>query len=220
MGSLATAASGRLKELTRPTGEEDVMHVDYPPPRVRVEPRTAVAAVLAVAALLGGWFVLRPQPAELPPAQWGAVAEASTSVAPAEVVVSVVGAVEQPGLVTLPDGARVAEALAQAHPLPDADLVSVNQAQVLVDGQQIHVQALGAAPLAPDAVGGPSSGLVSLNSATAEQLTSLPGVGQATAAAIVAHREANGPFATVDQLEEVKGIGPAKFAALKDLVTV
>jgi len=215
----ATRTAERLKELTRPTGEEDVMHVEFPEPRLRVEPKQALAAVAAVFVALGAWVVLRPAPEDPGEAHWTAAA-ATSSTAPAQVVVSVVGEVDKPGLVTLGQGARVADALAAAAPRPEADLLALNQAQLLVDGQQILVQAAGAAP--PPAPAGPSgaAGLVSLNSATAEELTTLPGVGAATAAAIIAHREANGPFTSVEKLKDVKGIGPAKFSALKDLVSV
>lgn len=208
----------RLQDLLRPTGEEDLLHVDYPKPRLRVEPKQAAAAVAVVLALVAGWIVLRPAPAAEPDWQAASVEEP----APEKVVVSVVGEVARPGLVTLDQGARVADALGAAGPLPSADLVVLNQAQLLVDGQQIHVQAIGAAP-PPPPPGAPAAstpGVISLNSATAAELTSLPGVGEATAAAIVTHREANGPFATVEQLMDVKGIGPAKFEALKDLVGV
>lgn len=208
----------RLQDLLRPTGEEDLLHVDYPKPRLRVEPKQAAAAVAVVLALVAGWIVLRPTPAAEPDWQAASVEEP----APEKVVVSVVGEVARPGLVTLDQGARVADALGAAGPLPSADLVVLNQAQLLVDGQQIHVQAIGAAP-PPPPPGAPAAstpGVISLNSATAAELTSLPGVGEATAAAIVTHREANGPFATVEQLMDVKGIGPAKFEALKDLVGV
>ena len=208
----------RLKELTRPTGEEDVMHVAFPEPRLRVEPKQAAVAVAVVLAALGAWVVLRPVPDDPGNAQW-APAAATTSAAPSQVVVSVVGEVDKPGLVTLEPGARVADALTVAAPRPEADLVALNQAQLLTDGQQIHVQAVGAAPPPGPGMGG-KSGLVSLNTATAEELTTLPGIGAATAAAIVAHREANGPFTSVDKLMDVRGIGPAKFGALKDLVSV
>ena len=135
-------------------------------------------------------------------------------------IARVVGEVENPGLVTLNDGARVADALQVARPLPGADLIALNQAQLLVDGQQIHVQAIGAAPPAGGATGAApaESGTVSLNSASVSELTALPGVGEATAAAIVAHREANGPFTAVEQLTDVRGIGPAKFEAMRDMV--
>ena len=74
------------------------------------------------------------------------------------------------------------------------------------------------APAAPAAPGGAAPGVVSINTADVAELTTLSGIGEATAAAIVAHREANGPFATVDQLTDVKGIGPAKLEALRDQV--
>ena len=120
---------------------------------------------------------------------------------------------------TLNEGSRIADALQIAQPLPHADLLAHNQAQLLVDGQQIHVQAVGAAP--PAGGGGAAAsdaGTVSLNNASASELTALPGVGEATAAAIVAHREANGPFTAVEQLMDVRGIGPAKFEAMRDMV--
>ncbi|MGV0373638.1 ComEA family DNA-binding protein, partial [Corynebacterium pilbarense] len=136
------------------------------------------------------------------------------------VVVAVVGEVANPGLMTLNEGSRIADALQIAQPLPHADLLAHNQAQLLVDGQQIHVQSIGAAPPAGGAAGAApaESGTVSLNSASASELTALPGVGEATAAAIVAHREANGPFTAVEQLTDVRGIGPAKFEAMRDMV--
>ena len=142
------------------------------------------------------------------------------------VVVAVVGEVANPGLMTLNEGSRIADALQIAQPLPHADLLAHNQAQLLVDGQQIHVQAIGATPPAGGAsqAGGAEgaapaeSGTVSLNSASASELTALPGVGEATAAAIVAHRKANGPFTAVEQLTDVRGIGPAKFEAMRDMV--
>lgn len=212
--------SQRLAELTRPTGEEDLMAVDYPEPRFTVAPKQAAAAVGAVLLLVAGWFVVRggePEP------EWESTDVAALSAAPSTVVVSVVGAVEQPGLVTLDEGARVADALAQVHPAPDAELISLNLAQVLADGQQIVVATKGDAPpevAAGAAPGGAVSSGISLNTASAKDLTELPGVGEATAAAIVAHRESIGTFTSVEQLLDVKGIGPAKFEAIKDLVSL
>lgn len=211
-------AADRIKELTRPTGQEDLLPVAYPPPRVRIAPKQALAAAAVALVCVGGWALTRPEPVASP--EWDTVAAVTT--VPERVVVAVVGEVEQPGLVTLDAGSRVADALREARPFPHADLISVNQAQVLVDGQQIHVQAVGAAPPPEHAPGGAgtSTGRVSLNQASAAELTGLPGIGQSTAAAIVAHREANGPFATVESLMDVKGIGPAKFEAIKDLVDI
>jgi competence protein ComEA len=156
----------------------------------------------------------------------------STS-APTEVVVHVVGAVVSPGLRRLPSGSRVADALdAAGGALPGADLPRVNLAAPLVDGQQVYVPRPGEElPLPAGAVlpggsgaagaGGPGPGApVDLNTATAEQLDTLPGVGPATAAAIIAHRDEHGPFTSVDQLLDVRGIGEAKLEQLRDLVSV
>lgn len=206
-------ATERIKELTRPTGEEDLLAVRYPEPRVRIPVKQAAAAAGVVLLAVGGWAATRTGPDEEDPVSWEQVAD-PTEVA-GKVVVSVVGEVENSGLITLNNGARVADALQVARPLPGADLVSINHAQLLVDGQQIHVQPVGAAPAAP---GGGAPGVVSINTADVAELTTLSGIGEATAAAIVAHREANGPFATVDQLTDVKGIGPAKLEALRDQV--
>lgn len=202
-------ATERIKELTRPTGEEDLLAVRYPEPRVRIPVKQAAAAAGVVLLIVGGWAATRTGPSDTDEPSWEQVAD-PTEVAD-KVVVSVVGEVENSGLITLNNGARVADALQVAHPLPSADLVSINHAQLLVDGQQIHIQPVGAAPAA-------APGVVSLNTADVAELTTLSGVGEATAAAIVAHREANGPFATVDQLTDVKGIGPAKLEALRDQV--
>lgn len=153
-----------------------------------------------------------------------------------EIVVSVVGLVENPGVMTLPEGSRAADALAIARVLPEADLLRINQAERLSDGQQLVV--LGPDDPAPpdtssaNAAGnsgggahgsghsGGSKGPISLNSATAAELMSLHGVGEATAAAIIEFRESNGGFSSVDQLLDVSGIGPAKFSRLQDEVTV
>ncbi|WP_269511142.1 ComEA family DNA-binding protein [Corynebacterium faecium] len=209
-------AIDRLQELTRPTGEEDLLAVRYPAPRVSVPVKPAAAAVVALLVVVGAWALLRGGGSE-GDVDWEQVA--SPTEVSGVVVVAVVGEVANPGLMTLNEGSRIADALQIAQPLPHADLLAHNQAQLLVDGQQIHVQAVGAAP--PAGGGGaaaPDTGTVSLNNASASELTVLPGVGEATAAAIVAHREANGPFTAVEQLMDVRGIGPAKFEAMRDMV--
>ena len=208
----------RLQELTRPTGEEDLLAVRYPAPRVSVPVKPAAAAVVALLVVVGAWAALRGGDGEGDEVSWEQVA--SPTEVSEVVVVAVVGEVANPGLMTLNEGSRIADALQIAQPLPHADLLAHNQAQLLVDGQQIHVQAIGAAPPAGGAAGAApaESGTVSLNSASASELTALPGVGEATAAAIVAHREANGPFTAVEQLTDVRGIGPAKFEAMRDMV--
>ena len=210
-------AIDRLQELTRPTGEEDLLAVRYPAPRVSVPVKPAAAAVVTLLVVVGAWALLRGGGGSDEDVSWEQVA--SPTEVSGVVVVAVVGEVANPGLMTMNEGSRIADALQIAQPLPHADLLAHNQAQLLVDGQQIHVQAIGAAP--PAGGGGaaaPDTGTVSLNNASASELTVLPGVGEATAAAIVAHREANGPFTAVEQLMDVRGIGPAKFEAMRDMV--
>jgi competence protein ComEA len=136
------------------------------------------------------------------------------------IVVSVVGRVVRPGLVTLPDGARLADALrAAGGPAPGVDVSALNIARRVTDGEQIYVGVpapLEAAPSAP--AGSPDK--VDLNMASVSQLDTLPGVGSVTAQRIVDWRTQHGRFTKVEQLREVDGIGPTRFARLKDLVTV
>ncbi|WP_237568859.1 ComEA family DNA-binding protein [Mycolicibacterium lacusdiani] len=198
-----------------------------------------VAVVVTVLTLAGN----DPPPvvsANLPPVQMVSTAPASPSSPSAEqpVVVSVVGLVHRPGLVTLTAGARVDDALAAAGGVLDgADLLGLNVARRVADGEQIVVGIAGlpGAPPAmgssiasapgdadPAAAGGPEAapGPVNLNTATVEQLDELPGVGPVTASAIIAWRDANGPFTGIEQLGEVDGIGPARLEKLRDLVHV
>lgn len=143
-----------------------------------------------------------------------------------DVVVHVVGAVAEPGLVRLDAGARVADALdAAGGPTAEADLTAVNLARAVVDGEQIHVPVPGEA-LAPatggDGAGGVGggTGLVDVNRADAATLETLPGVGPVLAQRIVAWREEYGPFRHVDDLGEVSGIGPKVLEGLRDHVRV
>jgi competence protein ComEA len=187
--------------------------------------------------------------AKLPPVEMVSSVSPSPGASPAAgpeqpVVVSVVGLVRKPGLATLAPGARIADALnAAGGALDGADTIGLNMARQLTDGEQIVV---GIAPLSgqpsvlgssvgaesadrstatgPATVSGspePASGeLVNLNTATVQQLDTLPGVGPVTAAAIVAWRDAHGKFSSVDQLGEVDGIGPARLEKLRALVRV
>ncbi len=189
-----------------------------------------VAGLLAALALVGWTWLDRPNIEPAPPAvtsepsgsdgpSVGEAAEAQPTV-----VVSVVGLVARPGLVTLPEGARVADAVAAAGGLlPEADPASVNLAAVVTDGQQVAVGVPGAAPAAgPAPGGGPagSSGPLDVNAATVADLDGLPGIGPVLAQRIVDHREANGRFTSVEQLDDVPGIGPAIYAELAELVRV
>lgn len=211
----------RLQDLARPTGEEELLDVAYPTPRFNLTLRHAAFAAVAVVVLLVGIMVFQSggaEPAPVPEHGFPAVAEATAEKEASELVISVVGAVARPGLVTLAPDSRVDDALSHAEPLPEADLFSLNLAQRLTDGQQLVVPVPGEPAAAPEEASG--GGGVSLNSAAVTELTTLPGVGPATAAAIVAHREATGGFQSVEQLLDVKGIGPAKFESLRDAVTL
>jgi competence protein ComEA len=242
--------------------------------RVRADPGRAgaiAAAIVAALAVLVTVFTLlrdRPPPvmsAKLPPVERvsgaaGSGPKSSATAAAAQpagsdrpVVVSVVGLVHTPGLVTLAPGARIADALQAAGGAMDgADTIGLNMARPVGDGEQIVVGlappsglpkalgssvASGSAPgpaSAPESVpskptGGPTRGpttvpkrgpVLDLNTATVEQLDALPGVGPVTAAAILAWRQANGKFTSVDQLGDVDGIGPARLDRLRALVRV
>ena len=158
----------------------------------------------------------------------------STTAAPAEIVVSVTGLVGQPGLVTLPAGARVADAIAAAGGASGgADLTGVNLAARLADGDSVVVASAPAPGGVASGVTGGSgnagaatangtaaAGLVDLNTADEAALDTLPGVGPVMAQNILAWREANGRFTAVEQLQEISGIGPSRYAQISPLVTV
>jgi competence protein ComEA len=136
-----------------------------------------------------------------------------------KLVVHVVGAVRRPGLYRLRDGARVADALARAGGTTrKANLEAINLAAPVVDGQQVLVPRIPA--LAADGAPGAAqpTGPVSLSSATIEQLDELPGVGPVTAQKILDYRTAHGAFRSVEELDAVPGIGPARIETLRDLV--
>ena len=213
-------------------------------------PALWLAGLLAALALAGWTWLDRPAvepappavspapsagtpapPAETPPSGVAEAPVGAAAEAPAPVVVSVVGLVARPGLVTLPEGARVADAVAAAGGLlPGTDAASVNLAAVVADGQQIAVGVPGAAPAPPpgpsDPTGGSaggsagSDGPLDVNAATVSDLDALPGIGPVLAQRIVDHRESNGRFTSVEQLDDVPGIGPAIYAELADLVRV
>ncbi|MFJ4337608.1 helix-hairpin-helix domain-containing protein [Streptomyces sp. NPDC088915] len=225
--------------------------------RCGLEPRTlaALTMVLLVAVgLAGGYFWMgRPEPVRAPelvraapatvapegragpePEAPQKVGVPSTPAAPpvpsgAKVVVDVGGKVRRPGVLTLPAGSRVEDALRAAGGVRSgADLTGVNRARVLTDGEQVLVDVPGAQAGGPGpgsggnaggAGGGGAPGApVSLNSATVEQLDTLPGVGPVLAQHIVDHRTEHGGFRSVSELREVSGIGERRFADLEPLV--
>lgn len=150
---------------------------------------------------------------------------------PTWVVVHVAGSVTSPGVFRLEAGSRVDDAIRSAGgPTGDADLDGLNLASVLTDAERVYVPHAGEidpatvpSGITPSRIGQPTNGPVGpvdLNTGDVDDFDELPGVGPATAAAIVQDRERNGPFASVDDLDRVPGIGPAKLDALRDLVSV
>jgi len=141
--------------------------------------------------------------------------------------VYVSGAVYRADVYLLPSGSIVRDALAAAGgATEEADLDRVNLAIELRDQQQVHVPRRGEAapagvsPGGADPGGAPAGGPININTATVEQLDTLPGVGPAIAGRIIDYREAYGPFATIEEITNVKGIGPATFEEIKDLIVV
>ncbi len=150
---------------------------------------------------------------------------------PVTVTVHVAGQVASPGVYAVPSGGRVADAVVAAGGTSsEADVEQLNLAARVSDGERIYVPRRGEAPppvagtvptsSAASSKGGAPSGPVDLNTATAEQLEALPGVGPATSKAILAYRTSHGRFRSVTELLEVPGIGPAKLEALRPMVRV
>jgi competence protein ComEA len=183
-----------------------------------VEPRrllvAGVAAAVAIVLLL---HVLHRGHAHAAIPVLRTATHARAPSAAAQLVVDVAGAVRRPGLYHLATGTRIADAVAAAGGATQrADVTLVNLAAPLADGEQVLVPVRGGVA----ATGGAPSTTapLDLNTATAEQLDALPGVGPATAQKIIDYRQAHGPFRSIDELEAVPGIGPSKLAQLQGLV--
>ncbi|GGA36831.1 ComE operon protein 1 [Kroppenstedtia guangzhouensis] len=169
---------------------------------------------------------LQPYP---PPSETAVPKEEDKGEEPTELVVDVKGEVKHPGVYRLSPGARVEEALGKAGgPLKRADMDRVNLAQPLSDGMALYIPAKGeeippgvtaGAPVTSGS-GGEAGQTVNVNTASAEELQQLSGIGPSKAEAIIRYREENGSFTSVDQLTEVPGIGEKTLDQLRDQVTV
>ena len=203
-------------------------------------------AIVVVTVLLGAglWYVRSlPRPVQVAATPGPLVAQPSTEVAASasatpgsvdtaatELIVDVTGWVKKPGVYTFQPGARVIDAVERAGgPKDGAELALLNLASPLSDGQQILVPKKGEAPVAPVGATGAGTtgtgttgvaGMVNINTADAATLETLNGVGPVLAGAIVQYRTENGPFTSVDQLDQVSGIGTATLDQLRDQVTV
>ena len=202
-----------------------------------VQLSTWIAIAAVSGALLFVLSSLRDEPEQVPiehvlPFAGGTTTESGTNpidegtetVASSSLVVHVAGAVARPGLITGVEGWRVADAIeAASGTAADADLDRVNLAALVSDGERIYIPRVGE-PAAPVVVGESGDddrivGPVDLNSADARELETLPGIGPATAATIIDHRDEHGPFGSVDALIAVRGIGAAKLDGIREHVT-
>jgi competence protein ComEA len=189
-------------------------------PHISRERALAYVAAVLLALTLAGRVAFHGDPhAHAKPTPLPLRAEAGPD---RKVLVHVVGAVRKPGLYRLDDGSRVADALRAARGARRrADLQAINLAAPVADGQQIVVPVRGrSAPSGGAAAvhGMPAGGPVHLNTATLEELDSLPGIGPVTAQKILDYRTEHGAFASVDELDSVPGIGPTRLAELKKVV--
>ncbi len=188
----------------------------------------ALALVGLVAAVVAGVVLLRSRPSEQPLAVPGVVRSAAAipTDRAGEVVVAVAGKIRHPGLVRLPAGSRVDDAVRAAGGVaPGASTGLVNLARKLIDGEQVLIgvdqppgAAAGTGPSAATGVGGVTP--IDLNAAAAGDLDHLPGIGPVLAERIVSWRTEHGRFASVDQLRQVSGIGESKYQQLKARVRV
>lgn len=148
---------------------------------------------------------------------------------PENILVEIKGQVKAPGVFELPPDSRLHDAIALAGGLlPDADALSLNMAMKLTDEMSIYVPAIGETASSPPVItqssasgaNGTAEALVNINTADEAGLTTLPGIGPSKAAAIIAHRDEVGPFATIEALKDVTGIGDKTFDGLKDMISV
>ena len=212
----------------RPLAPEPVPFVDRLQ-QWRRDPRVGAAVVVVVLLAAFVVWIRSGTSHDAAPTRAGvpvpAIPAPTTTTAP-RALVHVVGAVRTPGVVELDSGARVRDALAAAGgPADDADVDRLNLAAPVNDGERVAVPRLGEpdpVPVAGDATanGGAPSGPLDLNTATATDLETLPGIGPTLAEAIVRQREKMGRFQSVDDLKQVRGIGEGRFADIKELVRV
>lgn len=185
--------------------------------------RLALVGLAVAAGVAGVWLGLR-SPEPVPVAIQAASSPGRTIDQPGDAatraLVHVSGAVVNPGLVTIHEGDRVADAIAAAGGvLASADLSAINLAGPITDGQQIVVPVVGGRSQGGTG-GGSDDGLVHLNTATATEIERLPGVGEVLAGRIVAYREANGPFQTLEDLLDIPGIGERKLEGFREAAAV
>lgn len=203
-----------------------------------------IGVAVAGALLVGVGYVLAVMRQDMQPTAIEIIPPQATAVPPTSVIlptatsgpyhVYVSGAVVNPAVYELAPGSIIDDAVRAAGGFaPDADRAAVNLAQPAIDGMQVHVPTMSQAAATPPPISLPAAdvpasrmggitvaGLININLADQTDLEMLPGIGPTTAAKIIAYREANGPFATVEAIMDVSGIGQGKFDAIRDLITV
>jgi competence protein ComEA len=185
-----------------------------------------VGVLVVCLAGAGLWYVRslpRPVQVRAQPVAAAATSSASPTVSPAVVLVDVAGWVRHPGVYELHADDRVIDALeAAGGARPGAQLEALNLAASLVDGTQILVPKAGAAPIAEAAAPGTAGTAtkININTASADELDALPSVGEVIAQRIIDYRTQNGPFASIEDIQNVSGIGSVTFEDMKDLITV
>ncbi len=187
--------------------------------------KIAVTALVVVAALV--FFAPKGEKEEIVVEQSGESAqeEQQQQEEPAknQIIVDIGGAVKTPGVYEIKEGARLFEVIQEAGGLlPDADTTTINQAEVLYDGQKIVIPQ--ESEIQESGTGGPivkpADGRININTADSTQLQEIPGVGPATAEKIIDYRDTNGRFTSVEELKNVSGIGEKTFEKMKDKVSV
>ena len=140
------------------------------------------------------------------------------------IIIHITGAVPRPGVYALPQGARVQDAISAAGGfLAEAEKSGINLARPLEDGEQLDIPFVdGFSPVIPTPVETfiPSSDLININTASVDELDTLPGIGPTTALKIVEYRDTNGPFLNIEDIVNVSGVGPTTYDRIKDLITV
>ena len=198
--------------------------------------RKSMLVLLLLALVAGGGALYGMQAQQdattLDAATQPAAASSSGMAQEAGLTVYVTGAVNQPGVVTVASGGRVADAVNACGGLsPEADGDAINMAQAVKDGQQIRVPMKGAEKAAKDGTASKSAGgangaaaaddgVVNINTADEKALDTLPGVGPATAQKIIEYRETEGAFQSPEDIMKVRGIGKAKYEKMKDKITI
>ncbi|NYD45797.1 competence protein ComEA [Actinomadura luteofluorescens] len=225
--------TGRWKPAAAPDDAPPAARLRATPDRSHVR-MLILVGVLAALVAAGYLWLARPRPQPAAPAATASLSEprptlsaSPAAAASSPVLVHVLGKVRHPGVVTLPPGSRVAEAIkAAGGVLPGANTGTLNLARPLVDGEQIPVGVRAPSPPPPPpgaattTVPGAPGAPLDLNAATPDQLDDLPGVGPVLAQRIVAYRTQHGGFRSVEQLQDVSGIGAHRFADLKTMVRV